>query len=192
MDTDTLGVCACSPNARTYRLGRRHRKWKKKQDPHTYTHTPAGFHRGRCLPASRMKPNRCIRVTHTPSLRRTVAHHSHVLGFAAQLQQLDGEQTHSKYLRKHITHSQAAGSLFSLTASFPPPFPLRFSPRIPKSPFLNAMSPSSSSLSARMGSNPSPAKRAIAGAPKCFCFQDVSRLLFIFLFEGATMFRDTV
>lgn len=51
--------------------------------------------------------------------------------------------------------------LHDLTASFPP-FPLWLSPPLmPKPPLLNDMSPSSSSLSARMGSNPSPAKRAI-------------------------------
>lgn len=56
-----------------------------------------------------------------------------------------------------------------LTASFPPPLPLRSSlPRVPKPDLRNPMSPSSSSLSARMGSKPRPAKRAMAPRPLCW------------------------
>lgn len=75
---------------------------------------------------------------------------------------------------KHHTHKQKGATScpvaastpsltldrYRLTASFPP-LPLWLPPLIPKPPLLNDISPSSSSLSARMGSNPSPAKRAM-------------------------------
>lgn len=65
---------------------------------------------------------------------------------------------------RHEKIRQSAALWFvALTESFPAPLPLRSpSPRIPNPALRKPMSPSSSSLSARIGSSPNPAKRAMA------------------------------